>query len=71
MEQQPKPGWYWQEGLHPGQTRYWDGQRWTDALTSPPSQMGSMEVAKGIFIAVAVLVALLLVVLSITDALGR
>lgn len=33
MDSAQKPGWYSQEGLAPGQKRYWDGTAWTDRVT--------------------------------------
>jgi hypothetical protein len=33
MDSAKKPGWYPQDGLPPGQMRYWDGNAWTERVT--------------------------------------
>jgi hypothetical protein len=71
MSQQQGPGWYWQDGLQPGQKRYWDGQQWTDRVTVPRGPMGPMEIALGVVVGLAIVAAVLFALLNQADILGN
>ena len=46
--QPTQPGWYWDPKGIPGQFRWWDGERWTDHISTirnvgPPTEMSGPE----------------------------
>lgn len=70
MDTSRKPGWYWQEGLAPGQKRYWDGQQWTERISEPPSN-GTNSVMWGVILAVLVIAAVTFGVLNLVENLSQ
>lgn len=50
-----QPGWYWQDGLLPGQKRYWDGSEWTEKVSEPRGPMTVGQLVTGILVAAAII----------------
>lgn len=71
MSQQRAPGWYWTDGLHPGQKRYWDGAQWTNRVTEPRGPLGPLEIAIGVVVGIVVVLAVLFALLNQANILGN
>lgn len=70
MDTPKAAGWYPQDGLQPGQSRYWDGQQWTERVTAPKGP-GSVSVGWGIVLALLIIAAVAFGALNFATQMSR